>query len=557
MAPAFRLEALTDFVDDALGLTFTEKHIDSMMATLAGMGVTRVSWAYYADGRGGFVTPSGLNQSWTHLAETYAGLGNPLQVAVAAAHRHGMELYAYYKPYETGPASCLPEGAPEAVSHGLLPHLGGLLNWLDPFVVAHPELRIRHKTDASIGDLSDVPIASLHLTKKDASPTRITAEHLQLWGSDNNYQYQPLNVQFGLLDEVVEAPADVRDISGVLLTRQGEPVRRLTLTGLNLTNRYVLVTTDFTDGPADFENAGTDLLTALDGQGQQIPGVLFSGAMIYLRDLINFRSHGLVYDCGYTRSLARLDEPNDTGQQGCVAFTRGHNEYLPGVLCETEPAVRDFWLRCLEEIIDAGVDGVDLRVENHGTHTDHPEAYGFNEVILQQAQQRGQIDTATIAAVRGDAYTDFLRRAKALLAADGIKMRINLNMDWFRPEPAFGRKLAYPANMDFNWRQWVEEGLLDEGILRMFAMPFDAIFDDVVTTEMIDRCQAKQIPVTVNRYIQPTGVDEFLRVRADDRFAGYILYETASFLTYDELGNCSVSNDVVQEIARRMTAGPA
>ena len=199
MAPAFRLEALTDFVDDALRLTFTETHIDSMMATLAGMGVTRVSWAYYADGRGGFVTPSGLNQSWTHLAETYAGLGNPLQVAVAAAHRHGMELYAYYKPYETGPASCLPESAPEALTHGLLPHLGGLLNGLDPFVVAHPELRICHRPDASIGDLSDVPITSLQLTRKDASPTRITAEHLQLWGSDNNYQYQPLNAQFGLL----------------------------------------------------------------------------------------------------------------------------------------------------------------------------------------------------------------------------------------------------------------------------------------------------------------------------------------------------------------------
>lgn len=74
---------------------------------------------------------------------------------------------------------------------------------------------------------------------------------------------------------------------------------------------------------------------------------------------------------------------------------------------------------------------------------------------------------------------------------------------------------------------------------------------------MIDRCQAKQIPVTVNRYIQPTGVDEFLRVRADDRFAGCILYETASFLAYDELGNCSVSNDVAEEIARRMAAGAA
>jgi hypothetical protein len=556
----FRLEALTDFVDDALGLSFTAQHIDSMMARLASIGVSRVSWAYYADGRGGFTTPIGLNDGWTNLARSYEGLGNPLQVAATAAHRHGMELYAYYKPYETGPACCLPEGAPEAASHGLLPHLGGMLNWLDPFVVAHPELRIRHRPDASIGDLSGTPIQTMQLTKSDASPTRITAEHLQIWVSDSNYQYRPIDVNLDLLDEVVDAPKEVRDISGTLLTRRGDPVRRLTLTGpnrtgLNLTDRYVLVTTDFTGGPADFENAGTDLLTALDGEGQQIPGVFFSGAMIYLRDSIDFRNHGLVYDCGYSRSLARLDEPNDAGNRGCVAFTRGHNEYLPGVLCETEPAVQDFWLRSIAEIIEAGVDGVDMRVENHGTHTDHPEAYGYNEVILQAAQERGQIDVATIAAVRGDAYTDFLRRARALLSASGKRMRINLNMDWFRPEPTFGRRLAYPANMDFNWRQWVDQGLLDEGILRMFAQPFDAIFDDAVTAEMIERCQASQIPLTVNRYLQPTGVEEFRRVRADSRFSGYILYETASFLAYDAQGNCSVSHDVAQEIARQMATG--
>jgi len=333
----FRLEALTDFVDDAIGLTFTEQHIDSMMATLAQMGITRVSWAYYADGRGGFTTPSGLNERWANLANTYVGLGSPLKVAAAAAHRHGMELYAYYKPYETGPASCLPEGSPEAESHGLIRQLGGMLNWLDPFVVANPELRIRHKPDASIGDLSGVSIEAIQLTKKDASPTRITAEHLQIWVSDSNYQYKPINVEFGVIDELVESTRDVRDIGGERLTCRGDSVRRLTLTGLNLTDRYVLVTTDFTEGPADFENAGTALLTALDGRGNQIPGVFFTGAMIYLRDSIDFRHHGLVYDCGYGRSLARLDEPNGAGNRGCVAFTRGHNEYLPGVLCETEP----------------------------------------------------------------------------------------------------------------------------------------------------------------------------------------------------------------------------
>ena len=35
-------------------------------------------------------------------------------------------------------------------------------------------------------------------------------------------------------------------------------------------------------------------------------------------------------------------------------------------------------------MIAAGVDGVDFREENHSTHTDYPEDYGFNDVVLQQ-----------------------------------------------------------------------------------------------------------------------------------------------------------------------------
>jgi len=360
----FRLEALTDFVDDALAVTFTEKHIDSMMATLAGMGVTRVSWAYYGDGHGGYVVPSGLTDRWTNLANTYRLLGNPLRIAVAAAHRHGMELYAYYKPYETGPAICLPEGSPEAQAFGVVRHQGGLLAWLDPFVVENPDLRIRHRPDTRIRDLSEIPIRALRLTKRDASPTRITAEHLQIWTSWHNYQYQPLQVAFEMRDEVVPALKGVDDIRGTRLTHRGDPVRTLTLTGLNLTDPYILVTTDFSDGPTDFTNAGTDMLTALDEEGHGIPGVQFSGAMIYLAERINFRNHGLVFDCGYGRSITHLDGPNAAGNCGCVAFMRGRNDYLLGALCGTEPAVREFWLACIREMIDAGVDGVDLRVEH-------------------------------------------------------------------------------------------------------------------------------------------------------------------------------------------------
>ncbi len=552
-APPFHLEVLVDFVDDALVTEFTPDHIDQMMATLKSLGVTRVSWAYYGDGHGGFFMPSGLDKRWQNLANTYQNLGNPLRVATEAAHRHGLELYAYYKPYETGPAIALPEGTPEARAFGRIRQQGAWLTWFDPFVVENPDLRIKRLPGLPNATDNAVPICALKLVKQDDSPTRITAEHLQIWASDDNYQYKPLEVDFTVSEAVEPSPKEVRDRDGKLLTKTGDPVRTLTLSGFALTNKYVLVTTDFTEGPADFENAGTDILTALDSEGSEIPGVFYNGAMIYMRDKIDFRNWGLLFDCGYGRGMTQLDLPNTSGKQGVVAFARGRNEYLPGALCETEPAVRAYWLDCIQEMLDAGVDGVDLRVENHGTHTDYPEEYGGNEVILKACEARGGVTPENIAAVRGEAYTAFLRDAKGLLGKHNRPLRVNLNFDWFRSDPPANRKLAYPMNMDFPWREWIDAGLMDAAILRFYRLPFDAIFDDAVALEMTAKCNAAGIPITVNRYLKPTMPEEFERVRDDGRFAGYVLYEAASFITYDAEEQCLVKQDMVKELGKRVT----
>lgn len=551
----FRLEALCDFVDDAGRITITQRHVDAMMATLREMGVTRVSWAYYADGRGGFLVPAGLEGGWANIAATYETLGNPLQVAVEAAHRHEMELYAYYKPYETGPGVLLPDGSPQGRQFGRIRHKGGWLTWMDPFLTDHPALRIRHRPGPAISDLSNVRVCALKLVKRDDTPTRVTKEHIQIWTSRLNRRYRPLEIDFNVSEAVEPSPKEVRDLRGTLLTAKGAPVRTLTLSGFRLRDPYILVTTDFTDEAGDFENAGTDLLSALDAEGNEIPGVFATGAGVWQAKQIDFRDWGLLFDTGLGRHVVRLDAPNASGRRGLIAFTRGRNEYLPGALCEAEPQVYRFWLACLREMLEAGVDGVDFRVENHGTHTDYFGEYGYNDTVLQECARRGRTDVQTVAQVRGKAYTRFLRAAKRLIASHGKRMRINLNIDWFRPDPPPARRIAYPANINFDWRAWVDGGLLDEAILRMFALPLTAIFDDPVAGEMISRCRANGIPLTVNRYVNPNYVDEFKQVRADGRFCGFILYETASYLKLDESGGCSLHNDVVKAVSRELQAG--
>jgi hypothetical protein len=290
----FRLEALVDFPDDALEAVITPSLMDAMMVTLRDMGVTRVSWGYYGDGHGGYMLPSELSDQWSNYAKTLNSLENPLRVAVESAHRHGIELYAYYKPYETGPGISLPDGSPEAKAFGRIRQQGGWLTWMDPFVVDHPNLRIRHKPDDSIKDISKVPICAIKLVKRDDSPTRITKEHLQIWSSQLNYRYQPLNVDFTVQETIEPSPQEVRDLNDVLVTKKGDPIRTLTLSGFRITDPYILVTTDFTDGQSDFENTGTNLLVALDEYGNEIPGVFATGGGVWEANRVDFRNWGLM-----------------------------------------------------------------------------------------------------------------------------------------------------------------------------------------------------------------------------------------------------------------------
>ncbi|MBI3849703.1 MAG: hypothetical protein HY298_05350 [Verrucomicrobia bacterium] len=549
---SFRLEALVDFVDDALrgGRTLTARDIDAMMTRLAGLGIRRVSWAFYADGRGGYLNPTDTTVDyrggWKHYDATYRELGNPLKVAVECGHRHGLEVYAYFKPYENGPGVMFPAGSPQAKEWGLLDCIGGKLAWMDRFVRDHPHLRIQRRADDLPVTATNAAVRGIRLTKQDATPTRLTREHIQIWTSPDNFRYRRAEVKFTCHETVEAAPREARDQFGKVMTRKGDPVRVLTLSGLDLTDNYILVTSDFTGGKGDFVNSGLAILTTLDAQGREIPGVFASGGAVWNRNLVNFREGGLMFDYGWGAAPVRLDAPNADGRSGFIAFARGRNEYLPGALCETELDVQKFWLGCLEEIIAAGVDGVDFREENHSTHTDYPEDYGFNAVILAKARTRPGDLLANIAEVRGEAYTDFLRECNRRLSRAGIAMRYNLQLDFFRPDPPRDRLLAYPANIRFDWQRWVDEGLMDEAILRFYSLPFSAIFNDATAQEMIRGCRAHGIPITVNRYVRQAADQlpvELQRIRTDGRFSGFIFYETNEYLDFGATpGTCRVTS---------------
>jgi hypothetical protein len=552
---SFQLEVLVDFLDDAMlaDHVWTERDVDCVMRALARVGVTRVSWAYYADDRGGFLMPEGLrdrDSDWGQCKATYRALQNPLRAAVEAGHRHGIEVYAYFKPYEMGVSMVIPEGSPEARAHGLLPCVGGQLAVLDPFVRDNPHLRIKRRTDDLPGNAT-APIGAIRLTKRDDSPTRVTREHLQIWTSADNYQYELAPVPFTLTETVETSKTEVRDHAGTVITPEGDPVRVLTLSGFSIDTPYVLVTTDFEDGNPDFSHSGAAMIAAFDDSGCEIAGEVATGVGVWLGERIDFRKWGLVFDFGWGKAVTSLDTSNASGRQGFIAFARGKNSHLPAALCETEPAVQAFWLNCLREIIAAGVDGVDFREENHCTHTDEPEDFGFNQVVLDQCRAEEDLQ-AEVARVRGEAYTEFLRKAHTLLAASGLPLRYNLNVDYFRPAPPHSRALAYPANIGFEWQKWLAEGLVDEAILRSYHYR-EQLLTDPIGAEMVEACQKAGVPISYNHHVfndDPWYREEAVRAASDGRFAGLVLYELSNFLGTSTDGTCSFNLSIIEDICQ-------
>ena len=556
----FRLEALCDFPDDAekAPVPITPEQVDSFIQLLKQMGVTRIAWEYYADHRGGYVLAYDQAGDYPYLArykaiaDSYKLLSNPLAQAVKAGHKHGIEMYGYFKPYETGPGALLPDGAPEAEKFGKLQKIGGKNTWFDPFVLENPELRIKRRSDDIPADNDTRPVASIKLRKSNDLPTRISRKHLQIWVSSDNYQYKPADVPFEVCDSVEIAQHDINSMVGTLYTvhaetfvRKGDKIRTLTISGLQLTDPYILVTTDFKDGEPDFYNTAIEMMRAYDEQDKEIIGVFCNGNSIYHKQMVDFRNWGMIFDHGYGKLLGTLDNDNRSGKCGVIALTRGRNEYLDCALCETEPKVQQFWLDNIRKLLAMGVDGIEFRIENHSTMTQYPQDYGYNQVILDKLSDPENPAPQEIAKVRGDAYTEFLQQAKSLVDAKNKKMRNNLQMDFFRPAVLECRKCAYPGNVDFQWQRWVDLGLMHQAVFRYYAYILDEIIDDEYAAAITEYCLEKDIPVTFNRYLCGYDVPEFLprdlmRVYEDGRFSGFIFYELADIFNYNSDSTVSI-----------------
>ena len=546
----FVVSALVDFPDDYGNIVFTPELVDNLIDRLQWMGATRVYWNFYQEGIASFFALR--NPS---ARETLRNLGQPVAAGCRAAHERGMEFFATIKPFETGPSSTQPATSPEALESPGLPGIGGVYI-VDSWAREHPELRVKGRPADVPSGLEGVPIRRIQLRQKDMEPVRIRPENLEIWTSDDNQGYQKRDVSFSVSESVQTCPRDVIEMNGDPVTKKGESVRALDLTGLDLLAPFIAVTTNLDDDQGTFANTGLEMVRAFGPDDEPVPIVVASHKAVW-RPERDLRTDDLQYDNGVGDVVITLDVANSrpvspgwSGQgpptsDGVIALARGRNAYLSGAMCEAYPEVRDYWLGWVGQCIAAGVDGVDVRISNHSSWTNTPEMYGFNEPVVEEYERRYGVNPDTqpyeldaVGAIRGDFFDGFLRDAKRRLSAAGKKLSVHAEMESFRPDACQSRWRTRPGNITFNWRNWLRSGLADEATIFGRGWNPDRILGDPLTGEMLEEAGAAGVPVHLSKQVghgqEMSNPDKLEYAYKDGRLAGFCFYETASMYDRDE-----------------------
>lgn len=481
--------------------------IESYFDALRRLGITRVYWVCVPE----FV------RTGVSLSDNADGAAWLPRIA-QAAHAAGLECYAIYKPFEGGVVT-------GESPHGLLPNddlafptLMGVGALGSPWINAHPEYRMKRQP---LEHDPDAVIHTIRLIKNDDQPAGLNADNLEVLASAINGAFEPVTEPF--------------EVKTGYAQRDGRRVTVVTLSGLKIgpDMRYIMVRCTRPSDKPTFANTASRMIELYAADGTPIPATYDEGVYersaaftrfqkARLRELgyippndelglpasygKTLASSGFYFAAARPDPLRYLDgkHSDQRPRDGYIAVARGArmDVHAPHPIY---PEVRAYWLADIQKLIDAGFDGVDFRVDNHTTWVTDAHLYGYNEPVLKAYRERfgpGRIDPAKMRRVQGDAYTQFLREARSLIRQHGVAMQVHINgameidfTDWNRRN--------MPLNFEWQWRQWISEGLVDAVHLKHLPWPWgaDAGKGSAFAREVVARAKAKGIDVLYHSHL--------------------------------------------------------
>jgi len=474
------------------------------------------------------------------LRQSRAALGDdPLRLAVDFAKHAGLKVFIIIKPYEGGGAYTIPHGKEPPCNRNWMETLGGRAVGLDPFIIEHPEFLVARKPceelrslDADRIELVFVPDhldgrrtgTTSHSGSEEQVITAYPAVDFRVYTSTDNGAYKLYRDDFKVSQRIERRM--VRDANGQPVFPKPVPCRIIELSGLKLQSPYFAVS--FSGDEKAFRTIPYSMFRVFAGQ-QELPVTVtpsvrdsvLTGKSHFTENGFEFEKAGPYYwDCGW--------------YSGCLfAFARGKTKAIRGCLCEAYPEVRSHWFKQVKSFVEMGCDGVDIRLDNHGSSMTDFVNYGFNPPLVQAYKERYGVDILKqspdpikMMKLRGEFFELFVRQVAAFLHQRGLTVQMHLKDCYEHPtiDPTFHSAGFWcEPKVVPDWRRAVE--IVDEITIKDY---YFGKYDPNKASGIKDLASAAGKPLWVHCYLQQGHelTDEFVEaVKADPRVTGLLLYE--------------------------------
>lgn len=481
------VDTTIDFLDDIMLEPFNEEMLNLTFQKISELGIRRVYWIHYGSQESGIWLSQGVDIICKNVAQTIKSLGGDLLPKVTElAHKHGLELFALLKPFDMSVMGyTFPVSSVMAKKYGKNEIVGGKAYFCFDYVADHTDLCMQRRQKQNV----KCQISPLRI-EINFNGTDIPEFDIHLWTSEYNDTYS-----------IYDQAMAISRMPGKLI-----------IAGINTKYRYIAIELM---GKSEFlcGNILRELVRVYDDSGELIECTLglkprdvctYDEKSYHLKLTKNrssFHEVGFDFDglrlCVPSGVLCGDAAPNHYKQfdlqNNFLGIAIGCNRYVPGAMCPAEPEAVSYWLKLVQEAIDCGVDGIDIRASGHLDILKWGE-YGFNAPIVKEYQKRYSVniieqdfDKALLRKLRGEFYTEFLRLAAHVVWRRGKKVQIHI--EDVMEGSADGSTMM---EIYWDWQKWIED-------IRPDGVTFKAInpdsFSGSYAIKIVEKCNEYKIPV--------------------------------------------------------------
>jgi len=552
----YGLAVTIDIPMDLLSGPFDEQSLEQLFLLYRRLGIRRIDWLDIGGLSEGYLDYWMYDHARQNAVETRKAIGEFLPAAVRIAHKLDMQCFAVFKTFDRAFNYCAYRRTPGRP--GLTDIIGGEVARVTCSFLALKHCRMERNMRLLPKDCERMTIAKIRLESSGDGNHGLTEKNLRLQVSPDNDVYRPYRGPMRYAEK----------------TMRGKRV--IELSGLRIRERYVALLTPFREGEGHFSNTLDRLVRLYDAGGREIPFTYglqsnedrfrnFTTRRRHLRVKLapNVWTSGYCFDASgesITDGFLKRTERALDGAPGYLALAKGKARYTVA-LSPSYPAARELWLSQIRRCLKAGVDGVDIRIDNHARSHEW-EAYGFEEPVAAAYRDRWGVDpryekfkASRLLDVRAVHFTDFMREASREVRQHGRKFHAHIL--GFLMRRTLGQRYM---GMKWEWETWIREGLLDG--LTMKGLSPEWPEDGARLCRRLEREAARAgVPIwyCINFNVLarfPDWPKRFARISRysrDSGHAGMILYESAE-LSRRQRGTFRLRHTELPNLLSKLTA---